>query len=56
MENKMQLTQNDYNNISNIAINHNLDTAIVEKLYKEMLYKANAQKKLKELLEKAKAK
>ena len=47
MENKMQiqLTELDYNNISNISANHNIDYASAEKLYQEMLNKAYAQKK-----------
>ena len=58
MEN-VKLTQNDYNNISNISANHNLDYALIEKLYVEMLEKAKKQMlfkvNLKALIEKIKA-
>ena len=56
MENKIQiqLTQQDFNNISNISANHNLDYSLVEKTYQEMINKLYAQKKFKEFLEKAK--
>ena len=54
MEN-VKLTQNDYNNISSVSANHNLDYSLVEKAYQEMINKLYAQKKFKEILEKAKA-
>lgn len=51
---KIQLTQQDYTNILNISLSHNIDQDMAEKLYQEMINKAYAQKKLKAFIEKAK--
>lgn len=51
---KIELTQIDRANISNISANHNLNYSIVEKAYQEMLNKAYAGKKFKEMIEKIK--
>lgn len=53
---KIELTQIDRANISNIALEHNLDNSTAEKLYEEMLDKAYVSKKFKEMIEKIKTK
>ena len=50
------LSKIDKTNIYNIAVERNLDGLVVEKLYQEMLEKAYASKKFKEMIEKINSK
>lgn len=50
----MELTANDKAYINSIATMHNIDVAIIEKNYVEMLTKSQSQKKFKELVAKIK--
>ena len=50
------LSKIDKTNIYNIAVERNLDGLVVEKLYQEMLDKAYASKKFKEMIEKINSK
>lgn len=50
----MELTANDKAYIKSIALMHNIDEAIIEKNYVEMLDKSQKQKKFKEIIAKIK--
>jgi hypothetical protein len=52
----MELTKTDKILIGNIATEHEADPALVEKLYTEMLQKAKAQAKFKEMFAKLREK
>ena len=53
---KIELTEIDKVYVKNIAGMHEVDATILEKLYVDMLTKAKAQKKFKEMIERMKAK